>query len=51
MPAQEKTDLVWAPENNAVMDPDGFATRTVPQARQRQVSKRTITVTVLDCTP
>src|SRR5205814_5009363 len=29
--AQEKTDLVWAPANVAVMYPDGFATRIVPE--------------------
>src|SRR4051794_31094763 len=28
---QEKTDLVWAPANVAVMYPDGFATRIVPE--------------------
>src|SRR5882724_8084391 len=28
--AQEKADLVWAPANVAVMYPDGFATRIVP---------------------
>ena len=28
--AEEKADLVWAPESVAVMYPDGFATRIVP---------------------
>jgi len=31
MLAQEKADLVWAPANVAVMYPDGFATRIVPE--------------------
>ena len=31
MLAEEKTDLVWAPANVAVMYPDGFATRIVPE--------------------
>jgi pantoate--beta-alanine ligase len=31
MLAQEKTDLVWAPANVAVMYPEGFATRIVPE--------------------
>ncbi len=29
--AEEKVDLVWAPANVAVMYPDGFATRIVPE--------------------
>jgi pantoate--beta-alanine ligase len=29
--AQEKADLVWAPQSVAVMYPEGFATRIVPQ--------------------
>jgi pantoate--beta-alanine ligase len=29
--AEEKADLVWAPENVAVMYPQGFATRIVPE--------------------
>jgi len=29
--AREKTDLVWAPANAAVMYPEGFATRIVPE--------------------
>src|SRR3954451_23788411 len=29
--AREKTDLVWAPRSVAVMYPDGFATRIVPE--------------------
>lgn len=29
--AEEKVDLVWAPENVAVMYPEGFATRVVPE--------------------
>jgi len=29
LPAEEKTDLVWAPASVAVMYPDGFATRIV----------------------
>jgi pantoate--beta-alanine ligase len=29
--AQEKADLVWAPQSVAVMYPDGFATRIVPE--------------------
>jgi pantoate--beta-alanine ligase len=29
--AQEKVDLVWAPANVAVMYPEGFATRIVPE--------------------
>jgi len=29
--AEEKTDLVWAPANVAVMYPEGFATRIVPE--------------------
>jgi len=29
--AEEKTDLVWAPASVAVMYPDGFATRIVPE--------------------
>ena len=31
MLAEEKVDLVWAPANVAVMYPDGFATRIVPE--------------------
>src|SRR6185295_1307368 len=31
MLAEEKADLVWAPANVAVMYPDGFATRIVPE--------------------
>ena len=31
MLAQEKADLVWAPETVSVMYPDGFATRIVPE--------------------
>src|ERR1044071_3969249 len=31
MLAQEKADLVWAPAKVAVMYPDGFATRIVPE--------------------
>ena len=29
--AEEKADLVWAPENVSVMYPEGFATRIVPE--------------------
>jgi pantoate--beta-alanine ligase len=29
--AEEKADLVWAPENVSVMYPEGFATRVVPE--------------------
>ena len=29
--AREKTDLVWAPQSVAVMYPEGFATRIVPE--------------------
>src|SRR5436190_21750606 len=29
--AQEKADLVWAPQSVAVMYPDGFATRIAPE--------------------